>query len=324
MSGKTPQSRTFARVFTLTLMALALVAPSQVFARRQAQDQDGRSLTQEKDARKVVALPDKAKRYAVVIGIDKYTSDISPLRGAANDARAIADALVTYAGFERGHVRVLASDSADDESKPIRNNILTTLKLMKKLMEQVGPDSMLVVAFSGHGVERKSDHQAFLLPADASSNPEDFDDTAISVSRVKDLIRATGASQVMLLLDSCRNDPTAGKGVEDDNKLTKSYADAFNLKNSGVRAFVTLYAASEEHRAWEYKEKKQGYFSWAFVEGLKGAARDPNTGEVTLGRLVEYVASEVPRLAKLAGKEQRPYVVMDGYSGDVVISKSAH
>ncbi|MET0649839.1 MAG: caspase family protein [Pyrinomonadaceae bacterium] len=321
MLGKTPPSRPFARVFTFALLATLLAAPSHVSARRQTQDPGSKSLTQPKNDEGVIELPDRTKRYAVVIGIDKYTSDpnITALRGAANDAKAIADALVTYAGFKRDHVRLLTSDSPDDESKPIRNNILTTLKLMKRLMEK---DAMLVVAFSGHGVERQGDRQAFLLPADASSNPEDYDDTAISVDRVKELIRQTGASQVMLLLDSCRNDPTAGKGSQ-DNKLTKSYADAFDMRNSGVKAFVTLYAASEGQRAWEYQEKKQGYFSWAFVEGLKGGAKDPTTGEVTLGRLIEHMQTEVPRLAKLAGREQKPQVDMVGYGGNLLLAKTA-
>jgi hypothetical protein len=187
----------------------------------------------------------------------------------------------------------------------------------------IEPGGMLVVAFSGHGVERQSDNKVFLLPADASSNPDDYEESAISVDRVKELIKQTSASQVMLLLDSCRNDPTAGRGTE-DNKLTKSYAAAFNnLKGGGVKAFATLYAASEGQRAWEFQEKKQGYFSWAFVEGLKGAARDSSTGEVTLDGLTTYVANEVERRARMAGKSQRPWFVKEGYGEKLVISKVA-
>src|SRR4051812_46730341 len=285
MSGNTPHSRRLARLlsYALPLFLLAAFAP----ARAQNQEPDAKSITHTEDA-PVTILPDKSKRYAVVIGIDKYTSDanISQLRGAANDAKAIAEALRKYAGFE--HVVLLTSDDPDTTNQPTRTAILRTLKNLKSYVEK---DGMLVVAFSGHGVERQTDHQVFLLPADASSNPDDFDDTALSVTRVRDLIKQTNASQVMLLLDSCRNDPTAGKGSE-DNKLTKNYIDAFNMKNTGVKAFVTLYASQEGQRAWEYQDKKQGYFSWAFVQGLKGEARDPATGEVTLGKLIEYVTTE--------------------------------
>jgi hypothetical protein len=269
----------------------------------------------------VSELPDGSRRYALAIGVDKYTADdnITSLRGAANDARAIADALVSYAGFSREHVLLLTSDASETTSQPSRAVILKALRNLENIVEE---DGMLVVAFSGHGVERRSDHKSFLLPADALANPEELEDTALPVERLKELIGQTRAAYVMLLLDASRNDPYVGKGVE-DNKVTKDYLDAFNLRGGNIKAFITLYAASEGQRAWEYQEKKQGYFSWAFVEGLKGAARDPATGEVTLARLIEYVQTEVPKRAKFDGKVQNPYVIMDGYGGNLVISKAA-
>ena len=36
--------------------------------------------------------------------------------------------------------------------------------------------------------------------------------------------------------------------------------------------------------AYEYKEKRQGYFTWALVEGLKGAAANDKK-EITLAKL---------------------------------------
>jgi len=48
------------------------------------------------------SLAGESKRWALVIGVDKYTDpQISPLKGSDNDARLIADALVRYAGFRR-------------------------------------------------------------------------------------------------------------------------------------------------------------------------------------------------------------------------------
>jgi uncharacterized caspase-like protein len=320
MFGKPSLSRTHARVFTFVFLTLTLTAPLPASARQQMQEPTAKSLTQPKDGPKVVDLPDKAKRYAVVIGIDKYTSDtnIPTLHGAANDARAIADALVEHAGFEKDKVILLTSNEASASRQPTRANIGKVLSGLKNLVEEGG---MLVVAFSGHGVERMSDHQVFLLPSDAYSDPDQFDWSAIPVNQVTALIKQTKANQVMLLLDSCRNDPSGGKGSE-DNKLTRDSIDAWSVKNSSVKAFVTLYAASEGQRAWEYQDKSQGYFSWAFVQGLKGEARDRATGEVTLGKLIEYVQSEVPRRAKMfSGKEQKPHVVMDGYGSNLVISK---
>ncbi len=302
------------------LLCLSLLPLSAIHAQPQTQEQGAKSITHTEEA-SVRTLPDKANRYALVIGVDKYTSDsnITPLNGASNDAIQIAEALVKYAGFEKDKVIVLTSNEVDTTRQPSRTVILSALKNLKNLIAQ---DGMLLVAFSGHGVERKNDGRVYLLPADASSNPDDYEDTAISVNRVKELIRQTKASQVMLLLDSCRNDPTAGRGQE-DNKLSDNYIKSFSFdrRNSGINAFVTLYAASEGQRAWEYQEKKQGYFSWAFVEALKGAAADQNTGEVTLNNLIGYVEKEVQTRAKWKGREQKPYAVMEGYGGGLVLSK---
>src|SRR5215510_8471128 len=57
------------------------------------------------------ALPAKAKRWALVVGVDRYVDpQISALRGAANDARTLADALIKYSGFPQDQVILLATD----------------------------------------------------------------------------------------------------------------------------------------------------------------------------------------------------------------------
>jgi hypothetical protein len=111
---------------------------------------------------------------------------------------------------------------------------------------------------------------------------------------MRDLIAETGVRQVVLIIDACRNDPSAGRG-DSDNKLTESYVKGFNFKehNQEITASVTLYATKVGYRAYEYKEKKQGYFSWALVEGLAGRAANEK-GEITLGGLISYLQDIVP------------------------------
>src|SRR5581483_10149208 len=49
--------------------------------------------------------------------------------------------------------------------------------------------------------------------------------------------------------------------------LSNAYVNAFNfdVRNREVQAFATIYATGIGQRAYEYTEKKQGYFSWAVV-----------------------------------------------------------
>jgi hypothetical protein len=89
--------------------------------------------------------------------------------------------------------------------------------------------------------------------------------------------------------------------------LTENYTRGFNfdVKNREVSAFATLFATSPGQRAFEYTEKKQGYFTYELVEALKGAAADEK-GEVTLAGLIKYLQREVPRRVQMdLGKQQR-------------------
>src|SRR5438309_10656933 len=229
--------------------------------------------------------PAQAKRWALVIGVDQYAdTQITTLGGASNDARSLANAIIQYAGFPSEQVTLLASDQPA-ERQPTRGNILRRLSNMAAV---VPPDGLLLLSFAGHGIERSG--QAFLLPSDAqvSDDVELLEQTAINVSQVKDRIKKIGVTQVLLILDACRNDPVGRANA--DNPLTPAYTRGFNfdVRNHEVQAFATLYATEVGHRAYEFKEKKQGYFTWILVEALRGGAANEK-GEVTLASLVKYL-----------------------------------
>jgi tetratricopeptide (TPR) repeat protein len=266
----------------------------------------------------IKTLPVGTKRWALVIGVDKYLDpQISPLKGSDNDARLIADALVRYAGFPRDQVILLSTDQPL-ERQPTRVNILRRLS---NLSTAVPKDGLLLISFAGHGMEREG--QAFLLPSDAqvSDQISFLEETAISINRVKQRIKETGVGQVLVLLDACRNDP--GGRADAPNPLSTAYTNVFNfdVRNREVQAFATVYATGIGQRAYEYTEKKQGYFSWAIVEGLRGAAAN-DKGEITLSRLVKHVQDTVPKRIAIdlgSTKQQRPFAIIEGYRADELV-----
>src|ERR1044072_1092349 len=92
--------------FTLTIAAQTPPAPAAA-TQTQGTEAQARQLVIEPQK----ALPVKAKRWALVVGVDRYVDpQISSLRGAANDARTLADALVKYSGFPPDQVVLLATD----------------------------------------------------------------------------------------------------------------------------------------------------------------------------------------------------------------------
>lgn len=165
---------------------------------------------------------------------------------------------------------------------------------------------------------------SYLLPADAqiSGDVGLLEDTAIHAELLRNRIRQAGIGQVVIILDACRNDPGAGRASA-DNPLTEAYTRSlsFDARNLDVIAFATLFATEVGSRAYEYAAKKHGYFTWALVEGLKGAAVNER-GEVTLKSLVDYVQVEVPKRIGLdlgASRKQRPFAVIEGFRADELV-----
>ena len=147
---------------SVMLFVSALLLPFSAWPtpRVSAQNDNRRLVTKRTET--VIALPAQAKRWALDIGVDQYRdSQISSLKGAANDARTLAAALVKYAGFPRDQVILLATDQPE-ERQPTRINILRRLSNLAAVVPQ---DGLLLVSFAGHGMERQG--RAFLIPSDA-------------------------------------------------------------------------------------------------------------------------------------------------------------
>lgn len=307
-------------IFRLSFRGALAAAVVGCFVALTAQAQTQERGLSVKPTEKVGALPGSEKRWALIIGIDRYDDpQINRLEAASNDAKELAAVLISHGGFPRDQVKILTSSDGSPQNRPSRGNIL---RRMSNFRGVVPAEGLLVVAFAGHGIERGG--HAYLLPSDAQMS-EDLallEETAITVEVIKTSIRKTGVGQVLMIIDACRNDPIAGRGGE-ENVLTEAYTRgfSFDVRNQEVTAFATLYATDIGHRAYENSERKQGYFTSALVEGLKGGAANEN-GEVTLGRLVRYLEETVPKqISRDLGKDkkQRPFAVIEGYKADELV-----
>jgi Caspase domain len=126
--------KTFLTFLSLIALCLSTVSPLVSATRRQQSDGKGQSV------RQVTQLPAKAKRYALLIGVDSYDDgQISGLRGAANDTKVLAESLVRNAGFDPDRIVRLASDQPRD-LQPTRGNIL---KFLSNILRTMPPDGLL-------------------------------------------------------------------------------------------------------------------------------------------------------------------------------------
>ncbi len=258
-------------------------------------------------------LPAEENRFALVIGVEDYLDKRAvKFNHAASDAHALAQALERYAGFRKEQI-VLLANGEPIERQPLRSVILQQLANLPDRLSAANrnpEDGFLLVYFAGHSAGRGGN--SYLLPADALTGDESLlAETAISLERVKDLIRASGAGQIMLVFDAFRSEP-----------LSEAFARSltFDTGKQEVAAFVTLLATDVGQRAYESQAKGGGYFTAALIEALQGRVAGANR-EVTLDELVKYLQTNVPaETQRDLGFEaqQRPRAVIEGYQSDEV------
>ena len=89
-----------------------------------------------------------AEKWALLVGINNYQYDISPLRYCVADVKAFRQALVNVAGFKSEKVILMT-----DEMQPIHVNIIMLLEV---LANRIRPDDTFVINFRGVGWNNSS------------------------------------------------------------------------------------------------------------------------------------------------------------------------
>ncbi|HET6975229.1 MAG TPA: WG repeat-containing protein [Pyrinomonadaceae bacterium] len=265
----------------------------------------------------IKSLPSKEKRWALIIGVNNYG-----LKGAVNDAKALRNALVKYAGFPDGQVIMLTTDNPD--GLPTQHNILVRLD---ELSRTVPTDGLFLFSFSGHG--KTVQDNAYLIPSDGRMTNIDrlLRDFSIDVTRIKEAIEEMRIKQVLMFIDACRDRIEGTSRGSETESLTPVMSRGLNVDeaNKDVEAFATLYATHLGESAYEYYDQDtqewRGYFGKAIEEGLSGKAANEK-GEVTLASLVRYLDEFVPmRSYRNEGIRQRPWNISSGYNyADLVLA----
>ena len=259
----------------------------------------------------LVALPSWAEKWALLVGINDYPNDISPLRYCVADVEAFRQALINVAGFKEDKI-FLMTDQMRGQMEPTNINVIKRLGILSK---QIKADDTFVFYFSGHGIV--NDESSFLLAANSDTATVDtLELSAIPLDRVSKILSTVKAQQLLTVIDACRNNPEAGRS-DQDNLLSDNFTRGFKIRrssrNSGTPSVsATLYACNVGERAYEWAEKGHGVFSYYLLEGLNGEAVN-SQGEVTVTGLAEYTQSNVVKWAEeFRGKKQTPWLSLQG------------
>ncbi len=228
------------------------------------------------------AFPADGKRYALLVGVQKYEHDAftSP-EYAERDVTDLAAALESA-----GYATTLLTDTRgkkDGALEPTRENIE---KALKTVLGKCKRDDAVLVVFAGHGLRSDGKPTAFLCPKDAKPLP-DGTDTLIPIDALCKNLAGSSAGTKVLLVDACRSK----EGIEGDKVKIPD----------GVLA---LFSCSAGERAVEHKDLAHSVFFHQILEGLKGKAADGNDA-VTFASLAMHLHTEVPKQAAKLVKDAK-------------------
>jgi formylglycine-generating enzyme required for sulfatase activity len=229
----------------------------------------------------LICLPLQAKRVALVMGNDNYTS-VSKLQKAGNDATAMARELKN-AGFTvqlhkdlnyRGMVRAVEA---------FTNNI-------------TGGDEV-VVFFAGHGVQIRNG--SYLLPTDIEANSEsEVEKTAYELLALTDKISEAKPAFSLVMVDACRDNPLKSKGRNIGNARGLSAIEP-------PKGQMVVYSASRGQQALDRLSDKDPNPNGVFTREFITQMQKPG---VRIEDIMRSVQDSVETLAKSVSHEQRPAV----------------
>jgi len=279
---------------------------------------------------------------ALVIGIDAYRH-VSPLNGAVNDARDIADTLKS-AG--------VSDLTALYDEKATRAKILSS---WQDLISRSSPDDILVLSYAGHGAqeqewvkgsEEDGYDEVFLLAGfdvKAPGNGERLRDDDVAA-----MLRAAGDRSVLVLADSCHSgtmtrsvDPRIKRlgtrlvglpPLEDDvlrsqplpPVLAKAASSGQDLEELPNVVYVGATVDGQVIPELMIAGQPRGALSWAFARGVEGRADLDKDGGISMSELSRFlketvrVATEGRQLPSLSIGGETRAAVLPRVNGDIL------
>ncbi|MDZ7962112.1 MAG: GUN4 domain-containing protein [Aulosira sp. DedQUE10] len=216
------------------------------------------------------------KNWALVIGINHYNL-LHPLKYAKRDAELMQNLLHNEAGFER--VFLFSDDSPSiggELTRPYRANLL---RFLQQLFEHpfLKPEDNFWFFFSGHGMRYAE--KDYLMPADG--NPEDIENTGISLNFLTGCLRNSGSDNIVLMLDANRHQ-------HQKNKVGIGQQIQHLARQTGL---ISILSCTPDESSSEIDGLQQGVFTHAVLEGLGIQGQC-----ATVKRLHQYLSFRVPEL----------------------------
>jgi hypothetical protein len=273
------------------------------------------------------------RKFAVLIGVSEYKYNeggLGDLSYAHKDAEAIRDFLKSPNGgdFRDEDILYLVNDQA---------TLATVSDALKRFLTKAGPNDLIYLFLAGHGAPDPYDPQRlyFLLH---DTKVADIPRTAFPMERLREFLdQQKSQARLICFLDTCHSagiskprSPVGGKSAGGSNapgapgrgigakgvgaKPPSAPAGQgtasgdFNFYDRRLfqdKGWAVITSSGRDETSQESSNWGQGHgvFTWALLEGLRGAADENRDCVVTAGEIFKYVTERVRRET---GNRQNP------------------
>lgn len=234
--------------------------------------------------------------HLVVVGIDKYRNPSLNLNYGVLDGRGVANFFkdVRHGPFGKVQVHEIYDEAATRSG----------IEGVFNLVQSTRPEDTIIVFLAGHG--EAVDRDWFFVPHDVT-NANDSKALARGGFSSGDLQRNAlkiGARNVLILIDTCKS----GAALEAFRGFDERKSLRLLAHNSGVHV---LASADNQQLATELSSLGHGIFTFAALEGLRGAADSANKdGAISVGELISYIRKRVSVLARENGTARQDPVAL--------------
>jgi len=235
-------------------------------------------------------LSPRPEDYALIVGVGKYSA-LPEAQYAERDAEAVKKHLLALGLPPRNIVSLSGG-------KATRGALQGYVE--EWLPKNVKPGGSVFFYYSGHGAPDPKTGQAYLVPWDGDA--AFLQSTAYPLKQLYASLGKLKAKSVIVALDSCFSG-AGGRSV-----LAQGARPLVAQVEEGVggESRLTVFAAaSSDEITGTLAEQGHGAFTYYFLKGLGGGARD-KSGAVTVQSLFDYLRPNVQDEAHRQNREQTP------------------
>lgn len=175
--------------------------------------------------------------------------------------------------------------------------MLAALADLKRIAEAYEGNIQVLFYYAGHGIPNETETSSYLLPVDANGTQTE---ACLPLDRLYRELGNLKARSVIVFMDACFSGTQRGDGM-----LVSARGIAIKAKAGHPTGQTVVFSAAQgDETAFPYNEKGHGLFTYYLLEKIR-----ETRGEITLGELAEYVATQVKRQSVVINrKSQTPTV----------------